>query len=175
MSGVPRLIVVQQSCLWWRQWMSSYSTFLQQHQASQNKSPPLGIAPVCCWPMPCNWSCRVVMMMMQSGLLGARLKAPPLALSPTSPMGLDLKQLPSLQFTISCLFVSWSGQSQTRGLFSFQSDSLTFLTVYLPPVLSLFFDHKPIHIHSFGEIITFKWIQKRFPSSLESMRYHLTL
>lgn len=109
MSPVPRLIVIQQSCLWWRQWMSSYSTFLQQHQASQNKSSPgrsllCAVCCCCCWPMPCNWSLRVVMMMMQSGLLGARLKAPPLALSPTSPRGLDLKQLPSLHFDISCFF-----------------------------------------------------------------------
>jgi len=78
---------------------------------------PQGISPVCCWPVPCNGSCRVVMpmmmMMMMRGLLGARLKAHPLALSSTSPMGLDMKRLPSLRFTISCLFVSWRGQWAT--------------------------------------------------------------
>lgn len=82
---------------------------------------PLGMCTVRCRPMPCNCSRRVVMMMIQSGLLGARLKAPPLALSPTSPMGLDLKQLSSLYFAISCLFVSWCGQSNTEACLLFRA------------------------------------------------------
>lgn len=69
--------------------MSTKSTLLRRLQASQNKAPPPhpdGIGPVCCWCLPCNWSCRVIMITMQSGFPKARLDwSPPPTRTPTPP------------------------------------------------------------------------------------------
>lgn len=86
-----------------------------------------------CWLMPCNWSCRVVMTMMQSGLLGASLKAPPQAMSLTSSIVLDMIPLPSYLFSFLFLY-----RDVANELEACSCDGAIVFSIPFPPILTLF-------------------------------------
>lgn len=86
--------------------MSTKSTLVQQQQASQNKAAS--------WRCLCMLLVFALYLKLQGDndhdaerLPQSQTEGPPLlALFPVSPVSRDLKQLVSLHFTISCLFVS---------------------------------------------------------------------